>query len=132
MAPIALSDLETPPPPNERLSNTDVASYKAYDHVHWYVGNAKQAAAFFITRMGFEKVAYKGLETGSRITASHVVRNGDVTFVLTSPLRGLKDLDRHSPEEQMLLKEIHAHLEAHGDAVKGKERCTSSLVSSSS
>jgi 4-hydroxyphenylpyruvate dioxygenase len=132
MAPIALSDLETSSPPNERLSNTDVASYKAYDHVHWYVGNAKQAAAFFITRIGFEKVAYKGLETGSRITASHVVRNGDVTFVLTSPLRGLKDLDRHSPEEQMLLKEIHAHLEAHGDAVKGKERCTSSLVSSSS
>jgi 4-hydroxyphenylpyruvate dioxygenase len=66
-------------------------------------------------------VAYKGLETGSRITASHVVRNGDVTFVLTSPLRGLKDLDRHSPDEQQLLKEIHAHLEAHGDAVKGRK-----------
>jgi 4-hydroxyphenylpyruvate dioxygenase len=121
MAPIALSDLESSPAPNERLATTDVASYKAYDHVHWYVGNAKQAAAFFITRMGFEKVAYKGLETGSRITASHVVRNGDVTFVLTSPLRGLKELERHSSEEQMLLKEIHAHLEAHGDAVKGKQ-----------
>jgi 4-hydroxyphenylpyruvate dioxygenase len=132
MAPIALSDLESSPAPNEQLSNTDVASYKAYDHVHWYVGNAKQAAAFFITRMGFEKVAYKGLETGSRITASHVVRNGDVTFVLTSPLRGLKDLDRHSPAEQMLLREIHAHLEAHGDAVKGRERCTSFLVNPSS
>lgn len=119
MAPIALSDIPSSPVSNDTFSNTDVASYKAYDHVHWYVGNAKQAATFFITRMGFEKVAYKGLETGSRTTASHVVRNGDVTFVLTSPLRGLKDLERHSPEEQELLKEIHGHLEAHGDAVKG-------------
>jgi 4-hydroxyphenylpyruvate dioxygenase len=128
MAPIALSDLESSPAPIERLSDTDVASYKAYDHVHWYVGNAKQAAAFFITRMGFEKVAYKGLETGSRTTASHVVRNGDVTFVFTSPLRSLKDLDRHTPEEQTLLKEIHAHLEAHGDAVKGEKTITISSV----
>jgi 4-hydroxyphenylpyruvate dioxygenase len=121
MAPIALSDIPSSPVTPAQLSAADVASYKAYDHVHWYVGNAKQAAAFFITRMGFEKVAYKGLETGSRITASHVVRNGAVTFVLTSPLRGLKDLERYSSEDQRLLKEIHSHLEAHGDAVKGRE-----------
>jgi len=120
MAPIALADIESPVS-HEHLSSTDVASYKAYDHVHWYVGNAKQAATFFITRMGFEKVAYKGLETGSRTIASHVVRNGAVTFVLTSPLRGLKDLEQYSLEDQQLLKEIHSHLEAHGDAVKGNQ-----------
>lgn len=121
MAPIAFADIPSSPTSHEHLSSTDVASYKAYDHVHWYVGNAKQAAAFFVTRMGFEKIAYKGLETGSRIIASHVVRNGAVTFVLTSPLRGLKDLEQYSPDDQHLLKEIHSHLEAHGDAVKGKE-----------
>ncbi|GAB7331970.1 hypothetical protein MBLNU13_g03880t1 [Cladosporium sp. NU13] len=118
MAPIALADIPSSPTSHEHLSNTDVASYKAYDHVQWYVGNAKQAAAFFVTRMGFEKIAYKGLETGSRIIASHVVRNGAVTFVLTSPLRGLKDLEQYNIDDQRLLKEIHSHLEAHGDAVK--------------
>lgn len=119
MAPIALS----PPPSDyapEPMSVEEVASYRAYDHVHWYVGNAKQAAAYYISRMGFEKVAYRGLETGSRGVASHVIRNGGVTFILSSPLRGLNQLDSLNEQEKQLVKEIHAHLEAHGDAVKGK------------
>ncbi|PSK59309.1 hypothetical protein B9Z65_3633 [Elsinoe australis] len=114
MAPIALSPQHSP----EMHPQTDLSSYRGYDHVQWYVGNAKQAAAFYVTRMGFERVAYKGLETGSRAVASHVVRNGDVTFVLTSPLRGLQDLHKFSLEDQELVKAIHAHLEKHGDAVK--------------
>lgn len=118
MAPIALS----PPtsPQYEQTPTPDVSSYQAYDYVHWYVGNAKQAAAFYVSRMGFERIAYRGLETGSRAIASHVVRNGTVTFVLSSPLRGLKDLGMFDAEEQQLLKDIHAHLERHGDAVKGE------------
>lgn len=68
--------------------------------------------------MGFERVAYRGLESGSRAIASHVVRNGDVTFVLTSPLRGLKQSSKFSDEEAKLLHEIHEHQERHGDAVK--------------
>ena len=96
------------------------AAYRAYDHVHWYVGNAKQAASFYITRMGFERVAFRGLETGSRAVASHVIRNGTITFVLTSPIRGLDQTSQLSPSEQTLLKEVHLHLEKHGDAVKGK------------
>ena len=41
---------------------TDAANvtsgYQAFDHVLWYVGNAKQAASYYITRMGFKHVAY--------------------------------------------------------------------------
>ncbi|PYH41329.1 4-hydroxyphenylpyruvate dioxygenase family protein [Aspergillus saccharolyticus JOP 1030-1] len=114
MAPIATSSPTTSLPTN----NSSLASYKGYDHVHWYVGNAKQAAAFYITRMGFQRVAYRGLETNSRAVCSHVVRNGDITFILTSPLRSLDQLARFDPAEQDLLREIHAHLEQHGDAVK--------------
>lgn len=68
--------------------------------------------------MGFKRVAYRGLETGSRATCSHVIRNGDITFILTSPLRSLNQLERFDAEEQELLKEMHRHLEQHGDAVK--------------
>ncbi|OJJ45489.1 hypothetical protein ASPZODRAFT_134159 [Penicilliopsis zonata CBS 506.65] len=111
MAPSAISS--TPPP------TSNLASYKGYDHVHWYVGNAKQAASYYITRMGFERVAYRGLETGSRSVCSYVVRNGEVTFILTSPLRSLEQVEGKIPaEEQELVREIHAHLEQHGDAVK--------------
>ena len=37
---------------------------RGYDHIHWYVGNAKQAASYYITRMNFHHVAYQGPETG--------------------------------------------------------------------
>jgi len=99
-------------------NESEMTAYKGYHHVHWYVGNAKQAAAFYVSRMGFERVAYRGLETGSRAIASHVVRNGNVTFVLTSPLRCLEQKSRFSAEDEKLLEEIHAHQERHGDAVK--------------
>lgn len=120
MAPSAISDLQSS---NLPTTSNALSSYRGYDHVHWYVGNAKQAATFYITRMGFERVAYRGLETGSRSFCSHVVRNGGITFVLTSPLRSPHNTEKlnrlfPSEEEQEYLKEIHEHLAKHGDAVK--------------
>jgi 4-hydroxyphenylpyruvate dioxygenase len=124
MAPAAIS-----PPSSPSLTNatpsSDISAYRGYHHVHWYVGNAKQAASFYVSRMGFERVAYRGLETGSRVTASHVVRNGNVTFVLTSPLRCLEQSTRFSKEDAQLLREIHEHQEKHGDAVKGTPKSVS-------
>lgn len=119
MAPSAISPPGSPGAPSSLPSNaSDISAYRGYHHVHWYVGNAKQAASYYISRMGFQKVAYRGLETGSRAIASHVVRNGNVTFVLTSPLRCLEQSTRFSEEDAQLLKEIHEHQERHGDAVK--------------
>lgn len=128
MAPIAISP-PLSPPTTTRSSRTSTTTqfppspsslnqYRGYDHVHWYVGNAKQVASYYITRFGFHRLAYRGLETGSRILASHVVGNGDVTFVLTSPLRGLDKADSFTAEERAQLREIHEHLEKHGDGVK--------------
>ncbi|KZF26804.1 4-hydroxyphenylpyruvate dioxygenase/T-cell reactive protein [Xylona heveae TC161] len=82
------------------------SGYQRFGHVLWYVGNAKQAASYYVTRFGFKLVAYRGLETGSRHIASHVVSNGAVTFVFSSPL------------QQEEVAEIYAHLEQHGDGVK--------------
>lgn len=96
-------------------------NFNGYDHVTWYVGNAKQAAAYYNNLFGFETIAYRGLETGSRYIASYVVANNDVRFVFTSPVRSAKHLPEDepiSPEERQLLADIHAHLEKHGDAVK--------------
>jgi 4-hydroxyphenylpyruvate dioxygenase len=95
--------------------------FHGYDHITWYVGNAKQAASYYTTRLGFYTIAYRGLETGSRYVASHVVANGDVRFVLTSPIKSYSCLDEDEPipiKDRLLLKEIHEHLEKHGDAVK--------------
>ncbi|ANB13311.1 4-hydroxyphenylpyruvate dioxygenase [Sugiyamaella lignohabitans] len=91
------------------------AKYQGYDHVTWYVSNAKQAASYYITRMGFSPIAYRGLETGSRCVASHVVQNSDnVRFVFMSALRARSE----DTEEQKIIKEIQDHISRHGDAVK--------------
>lgn len=94
--------------------------FRGYDHVTWWVGNAKQVAQYYITRFGFRPVAYKGLETGSRHIASHVVQNGDVRFVFTSPVvaSSRQTTTRAPPKEQKLLDEMYDHLDKHGDGVK--------------
>jgi 4-hydroxyphenylpyruvate dioxygenase len=99
-------------------SRTD--NFSGFAYVHWYVGNAKQAAAYYVARMGFHKVAFKGLETGSRSMASHVVRNGEATFVFTSPLRDSRStLEGELDAGKAALEEMHLHQQTHGDAVKG-------------
>ncbi|KAH8812711.1 4-hydroxyphenylpyruvate dioxygenase-like protein [Xylogone sp. PMI_703] len=96
-------------------------NFYGYDHLTWYVGNAKQAASYYTTRLGFKNIAYRGLETGSRYIASHVVGCGNIRFVLTSPVKShsaLADDTQISHEERELIREMSEHLEKHGDAVK--------------
>ncbi|KAM3426465.1 hypothetical protein NHJ13734_009444 [Beauveria thailandica] len=106
-----------------------VGNFTGYDHVTWWVGNAKQAASYYTTLFGFHVEAYRGLETGSRFFASYVVSNNAVRFVFTSPLRSAAHLpaaadddeaaaNHISGDERQLLVDMHAHLERHGDAVK--------------
>src|SRR5829696_6298026 len=56
------------------------------DHVRFFVGNARQSAYFYRNAFGFDVVAYAGLETKVRDEAGYVLRQGDITFVLASPL----------------------------------------------
>src|SRR5260221_11949616 len=57
------------------------------DHVRFFVGNARQSAYFYRNAFGFDVVAYEGLETGVKHEAGYVLRQGEITFVLTSSLR---------------------------------------------
>jgi 4-hydroxyphenylpyruvate dioxygenase len=75
-----------------------------WDHIEFYVGNAKQAAHYYTTTFGFTQTAYAGLETGVRDRASYVLEQGKVRLVLTSALTG------DSP--------ISEHVLRHGDGVK--------------
>ena len=51
-----------------------IGNYYGFDYVHWWVGNAKQAAEWYCARFGFHPVAYRGLETGHRDVVSHVIK----------------------------------------------------------
>lgn len=54
-----------------------------------------QAATFYSVRMGFEQVAYKGLETGSRKVATHVVRQDKVKLITNSRVSLLHSLTHY-------------------------------------
>lgn len=75
-----------------------------FDHVEWWVGNARHAAHFFAAGFGFEVVAYAGPETGRRDRQSYALRQGEITFVVTSPLDDAS--------------ELAAHVARHGDGVR--------------
>jgi 4-hydroxyphenylpyruvate dioxygenase len=91
--------------PNLHLDPTaDFLPLNGTDYIEFYVGNAKQAAYYYINAWGYQPVAYAGLETGLRDRASFVVQQDKVRLVLTSAL---------TPES-----EIAEHHKLHGDGVK--------------
>ena len=65
------------------------------DHIEMWVGNASEAAHFFMHAMGFRRTAHAGLESGVRDRASHLLEQGGVRFLLTSPLHGRTEIARH-------------------------------------
>jgi 4-hydroxyphenylpyruvate dioxygenase len=74
------------------------------DYVELYVGNAKQAAHYYMSAWGFQPLAYAGLETGSRDRVSYVLQQDKIRLVLTSPL--------------VAGGPINQHINDHGDGVK--------------
>ncbi len=56
------------------------------DHVRFYVGNAKQAAHFYASCFGFQIEQVADLTTGSRESASYLLTQGNIRFLLTTAL----------------------------------------------
>lgn len=84
--------------------HTDFLPLEGTDYVEFYVGNAKQAAHYYRTVMGFQPLAYAGPETGVRDKVSYVVRQQKIQLVFTTALRS------DHP--------VAAHFHRHGDGVK--------------
>jgi len=75
-----------------------------WDYIEFYVGNAKQAAHFYMSAFGFEQTAYAGPETGIKDRVSYVLEQNKLRFVITASLL---------PDD-----EIARHVALHGDGVK--------------
>jgi len=65
------------------------------DFIELYVSNAKQAAHFYKSAMGFQSLAYAGLETGRTDSESYVVIQDKIRIVLTSPLKSGTEIGEH-------------------------------------
>src|SRR3954463_16552971 len=64
----------------------DFLPLKGIDHVKFWVGNARQASAYYRALWGFTPVAFSGLETKVRDRASYVMVQNGIRFVFTAPL----------------------------------------------
>ncbi|MBX3046764.1 MAG: 4-hydroxyphenylpyruvate dioxygenase [Anaerolineales bacterium] len=82
----------------------DFLPIQGIDHLHFYVGNAKQAMHYWWKGLGFKPVAYSGLETGNREFASYVLESGKIRVVVSAA---------YGPSHEMA-----GHHLAHGDGVK--------------
>ncbi len=82
----------------------DFLPIKGLDHVEFWVGNARQASAYYRALWGFTPVAFSGLETKVRDRASYVMAQNDIRFIFTAPL---------TPDG-----EIAEHVRFHGDGVR--------------
>ena len=82
----------------------DPLPLRRIDHVRFFVGNARQSAYFYRNAFGFNVIAYAGLETKTKHEAGYVLRQGNITFVLASPL------GPEHPESQRIV--------LHGDGVE--------------
>jgi 4-hydroxyphenylpyruvate dioxygenase len=85
-------------------NQTDFLPLQGTDYVEFYVGNAKQAAHYYMSAFGFQALAYAGPETGIKDRASYAVRQNKLTFLLTTPLR--------------INNPMADHVYKHGDGVK--------------
>ncbi len=91
------------------------------DHVRFFVGNARQSAYFYRNAFGFDVVAYSGLETGVPHEAAYVLRQDQITFVLTSPLLSshpdIARLATHGDGVQDIALEVDDVTEAYQTAI---------------
>ena len=78
--------------------------FLGWDHIEFWVGNARQAAQFLSSTLGFRITAYAGPETGVTDRVSYVCEQGAIRFVMTGGLR---------PDSP-----IATHHRAHGDGAR--------------
>ncbi len=90
--------------PDAVAPEDDFLPINGTDYVEFYVGNAKQAAHFYASAFGFEIVGYRGPETGTRDSASYLLKQDKIRFVFTAPM---------GPEGP-----IAEHIHLHGDGVR--------------
>ncbi len=57
-----------------------------WDHIEWWVGNARAVTAWLCSGFGFHVSAYAGPETGLRDQVSYLLEQGNIRFLITAGL----------------------------------------------
>ncbi|CAG9786574.1 unnamed protein product [Diatraea saccharalis] len=88
-----------------------------FDHLIFWVGNAKTAASYFVTRFGFKPFATREPTEGKPVL-SHAVKLNQITIVFESPTTAggtlVKDLEAHGD----FVKDVAFEVEALDELVR--------------
>jgi 4-hydroxyphenylpyruvate dioxygenase len=76
-------------------SPTVASRLLGWDHLEWWVGNARAMTAWLTSGFGFDVLAYSGPETGVTDRVSYLLGQGDVRFVVTAGLAPDSEVSRH-------------------------------------
>ena len=98
------------------MSSNDFMPLDGWDHVEFWVGNAKQAAYFYEHAFGFTPTAYAGPETGVRDRASYVLEQGEIRFVLTSGLQANNEIGQFAARHGDGAKDVALQVPSAGEA----------------
>jgi 4-hydroxyphenylpyruvate dioxygenase len=90
--------------PHLAVGPAPASFFEGWDHLEFWVGNARAFSGWLAAAFGFDVVGYAGPETGMRDRASYLLEQGAVRLVVTGPLVA------HSP--------IADHVMVHGDGVR--------------
>lgn len=85
-------------------TSTVASQILEWDHLEFWVGNARAATAWLASGFGFDVTAYSGPETGVRDRVSYLLEHGNIRFVVTAGLSSESEVGRH--------------VLAHGDGVR--------------
>src|SRR3989337_1073121 len=85
----------------KQMAARDAFPIKGFSRLEWWVGNAFQTAQFLRGLLGFRIVGCRGPETGTRETASYLLEQGQIRFIVTGamgPDHPVSDhVHRHGP-----------------------------------
>jgi len=102
-------------------TNNDFLPLLGTDYIEFFVGNAKQAAHYYMSAFGFQPLAYSGPETGARDRASYALRQNKLTLVFTCSLRIGDPIGDHAYRHGDGVKVLALRVD---DAQKAWEECT--------
>jgi 4-hydroxyphenylpyruvate dioxygenase len=70
----------------KEMAGRDSFPIKGFSHLEWWVGNAFQTAQFLRSQLGFRIAGYRGPETGTRETASYLLEQDQIRFIVTGAM----------------------------------------------
>ncbi|XP_028176415.1 4-hydroxyphenylpyruvate dioxygenase-like [Ostrinia furnacalis] len=87
-----------------------------FDHLIFWVANAKTAASYFVTRFGFKLIATKD-PSEAKPVVSYVVRQNKITIVFESPTSPGGDINKDLSAHGDFVKDVALEVQALDDLV---------------